>query len=396
MNNISNLEELENFINSFKELHMDKNPLAWGIARVKEYKGQVINVTYLSTNYKSDFITSNIILWALKEFNKDISPKDQMVFELNKDLVKKILDPFDYYISANEILPHKDKNLKALLEVYKVLESDKEAKFKVCFLFSDQGEIQSPEIAYLKLYLLSNKDVNIRNINLDGIFKILPNVAWDYQNNAYSLEYLKEFEIELKARDKFPCIAYVDKFPRMLSHIVVDESIRILDSSKVRLGAHIANKTTIMPGAAYVNFNAGTLGAAMIEGRVSSSVIIGEGTDVGGGASILGVLSGTNGNPISIGKRCLLGANSVTGIPLGDDCIIDAGIAILEGTKVYLSHSESEKLKSVNKNFSFDKELYKAIELSGLNGLHFRQDSQSGKIMLFMSKRAIKLNKDLH
>jgi 2,3,4,5-tetrahydropyridine-2-carboxylate N-succinyltransferase len=132
----------------------------------------------------------------------------------------------------------------------------------------------------------------------------------------------------------------------------------------------------------------------MVEGRISSSVSVGDGSDVGGGASILGVLSGTNGNPISVGKRCLLGANSVTGVPLGNDCIVDAGLAILEGTKVYIN--DKEALKKVNPEFKFDKEIYKAIELSNLNGIHYRQNSQTGQITASISKRAIKLNADLH
>ena len=162
------------------------------------------------------------------------------------------------------------------------------------------------------------------------------------------------------------------------------------------MGAAVHPGTVIMPGAAYINFNAGTTGGVMVEGRVSSSVVVGEGSDVGGGASILGVLSGTNGNPVSIGKHCLLGANSVTGVPLGDNCIVDAGIAVLEGTKVYISGSEREKLAKLNPEFKFEAEIYKALELGGLNGLHFRQNSQTGQITASASKRAIKLNEALH
>ena len=124
----------------------------------------------------------------------------------------------------------------------------------------------------------------------------------------------------------------------------------------------------------------------MIEGRISSCVTIGEGSDIGGGASVLGSISGANGEAIKIGKKCLLGANSVSGIPLGDNCVIDAGLAVLEGTKVFVK--EREKLAKINPNFSFDKEIYKAIELSNLDGLHFRRDSQSGQIVVCVSKRA--------
>ncbi|NPA81575.1 MAG: 2,3,4,5-tetrahydropyridine-2,6-carboxylate N-succinyltransferase, partial [Epsilonproteobacteria bacterium] len=167
--------------------------------------------------------------------------------------------------------------------------------------------------------------------------------------------------------------------------------------SKVRMGAQLAAGTTVMPGASYINFNAGTLGPVMVEGRISSSAVVGAGSDVGGGASILGVLSGTSGNPISIGENCLLGANSVTGVPLGDGCIVDAGIAVLEGTKFYVSEEEFAKIKEANPSWSVEyKDIFKGVELAGLNGVHFRQDSTTGQMKIFRSKKEIKLNEDLH
>ena len=200
----------------------------------------------------------------------------------------------------------------------------------------------------------------------------------------------------LKINHKYPKIDFVDKFPRFLAHIIPEDNTRVLESSKVRMGAALAGGTTIMPGAAYVNFNAGTTGACMVEGRVSSSVVVGEGTDIGGGASILGVLSGTSGNAIGIGKACLLGANSVTGIPLGDNCIVDAGIAVLEGTKFFISDENKAALSKLNPNFSFDKDIYKGLELANLNGLHFRMNSQTGQMSVSLNKKAIKLNEALH
>ena len=151
-----------------------------------------------------------------------------------------------------------------------------------------------------------------------------------------------------------------------------------------------------MPGASYINFNAGTTGSVMVEGRISSSAIVGDGSDVGGGASILGVLSGTDGNPISVGKNSLLGANSTCGIPLGDGCIIDAGVAILEGTKVGIYEEEKAKIQEVNKNLTITGDIFKAKDLAGLNGLHFRQNSMTGEITASRSTREIKLNAELH
>ncbi len=221
-------------------------------------------------------------------------------------------------------------------------------------------------------------------------------MAW-VGNRPYELDYLRENEIEMKLNGTFPNIDSVDKFPRYLQHIIPADNTRILDSSKVRMGASLASGTTVMPGASYINFNAGTLGSVMVEGRISSSAIVGSGSDVGGGASILGVLSGTDGNPISIGENCLLGANSVTGIPMGDGCIVDAGIAILAGTKIRISADELSKIKDANPNSQIeDKEAFKGAELQGLNGIHYRQDSMTGEIIAKRSTREVKLNEELH
>jgi 2,3,4,5-tetrahydropyridine-2-carboxylate N-succinyltransferase len=152
-----------------------------------------------------------------------------------------------------------------------------------------------------------------------------------------------------------------------------------------------------MPGASYINFNAGTLGPVMVEGRISSSAIVGSGSDVGGGASILGVLSGTDGNPISIGENTLLGANSVTGIPLGDGCIVDAGLAILAGTKIFIDTDEYNKIKDANPQWDAeDTDIFKGKTLAGLNGIHYRQDSVTGQIKAYRSTREVKLNEELH
>ncbi len=151
-----------------------------------------------------------------------------------------------------------------------------------------------------------------------------------------------------------------------------------------------------MPGASYINFNAGTTGSVMVEGRISSSAIVGDGSDVGGGASILGVLSGTDGNPISVGKNCLLGANSTCGIPLGDGCIIDAGVAILEGTKIGIYPAELKKIMEVNTNANMQGEVFKGKQLSNFSGLHFRQNSMTGEVTASRSTREVKLNADLH
>ncbi|MGP1485454.1 MAG: tetrahydrodipicolinate N-succinyltransferase N-terminal domain-containing protein [Campylobacter sp.] len=390
------IDEFREFCESVRSESTYKDPIAFGIARVD--RGQlnsdkILQATYAIVNYKENFLSAAALIYVLKkcEIEVDFS-SSEFVAELNAKTIKKAIKFFNVF--ENEIEKH--KNIQVLHFIKNAMQDAKnDDKFKIAFMFEDTKP-QSVEIVYLKLYLLSTQKAPLRSLVLDGAFGILPNVAWDSKNHPIELEWLRKNEIELKINGNYPAITSVDKFPRYLSHIIPADNTRVLDGAKVRMGAALHPGTTVMPGAAYVNFNAGTTGSVMIEGRVSSSVVVGEGSDVGGGASILGVLSGTNGNPVSVGKNCLLGANSVTGIPLGDKCIIDAGIAILEGTKVFISQDQREKLAQINPDFKFEREIYKGLELAGLNGLHFRQNSQNGQITASASKRAIKLNEALH
>lgn len=295
----------------------------------------------------------------------------------------------------------KHKNIQIIFELLRhvsdIYKGENEFyKFQLVAYFDDL-QTKSLQVAYAKLHALSAGFAPLRSLNLDGIFGLLPNLAWS-GNKPYELQYLRDNEVSLKMEGEFPCIDFIDKFPRYLMQVLPQaDNIRILDSAKTRFGAFLGAGYTQMPGASYVNFNSGTLGACMNEGRISSSVIVGEGTDIGGGASILGVLSGGNTTPISIGKNCLLGANSVTGISLGDSCIVDAGTTILAGSVVKIDNEEAQKIKEVNAGFEIQSNgLYKGLMLSGLNGVHFRFMTQNPCLIAFRSARAISLNKDLH
>ncbi|MBZ7987918.1 tetrahydrodipicolinate N-succinyltransferase N-terminal domain-containing protein [Campylobacter canadensis] len=360
-------------------------PLAFalGVASFGQISKKMIYIDFANVNYMQNYNTFSILFDVLKLAR--FKDESEFELELKKEDLEKILSYFQCF--------ENDTNKHTNIEVFKTALKyiDKE-RFFLVVLNKDENP-QSLSNVYIKLHLLSRNYKKPRELNLTKAFAIMPCLAWS-DNRAYELEYLKENEIELKFSKTYPNIDYIDKFPRFLQSIIPQESVRITDSSKVRLGAHLAKGSTIMPGASYVNFNAGTLGAAMVEGRISSSVIVGEDTDIGGGASILGVLSGTDGSAISIGKRCLLGANSVTGICLGDDCVVDASVAVLSGMKFKLIFSE--QLQKANPNFSFDKEYFKARELSNLNGLHFRQDSISGAMIVSFNQKLIQLNKDLH
>jgi len=220
---------------------------------------------------------------------------------------------------------------------------------------------QSAEDAYLRLHLLSHRLVKPHGQNLDGLFGLLTNVAWTSAGPCSLVEF-PATAARLRAHYGNLTVFGVDKFPRMVDYVIPD-GVRIADADRVRLGAHLASGTTVMHEG-FVNFNAGTLGKSMVEGRISAGVVVGDGSDIGGGASIMGTLSGGGKEVISIGERSLLGANAGVGISLGDDCIVESGVYITAGSKVALP----------------DGSTVKARELSGANNLIFRRNSQSGAL----------------
>ena len=219
--------------------------------------------------------------------------------------------------------------------------------------------------AYLRLHLLSHRLVKPHGQSLDGIFGLLANVVWTSAGPC-AVDGFEVTRARLKAKYGHLTVFAVDKFPRMVDY-VIPSGVRIADADRVRLGAHLASGTTVMHEG-FINFNAGTLGASMVEGRISAGVVVGDGTDVGGGASIMGTLSGGGKEVISIGEKCLLGANSGLGISLGDNCVIEAGTYITAAAKVKLP----------------DGEIVKAGSLSGANNLLFRRNSLTGGLEAVM------------
>ena len=232
--------------------------------------------------------------------------------------------------------------------------------------FIQDAPIEDIPTAYLKLHLLSWRLYKPNELNLENIFEVLPNLMW-IEGIAHRI------------KDGFRMIDSIDKFPRMTDH-VMPENVRIADTSRVRLGAYLGAGTTVMHEG-FINFNAGTEGPNMIEGRISSGVFVGKDSDLGGGSSTMGTLSGGNEEKISIGQRCLLGANAGIGISLGDDCIVEAGLYITSGMKISLIEEEK---------------IVKAIELSGKNNILYFRDSMTGKVCAKSNKKKFKLNKTLH
>lgn len=398
---IENEAQFKALVEATKDKKGYRDPIGFGIARVDRGQlnpSKILQANFPLINWNENFGSAAVFIAALLEAGVEVDCSgSEFVCDVKKKFIKNAISAFEPYLESATGDAHKNVQVIKYLQMITQTEG-LEKDYRIVFLFEDAAP-KSVEAVYLKLYALSQGKAPLRSVNLNGAFGVLENVAWS-MNVPIELAWLRAHEIELKLDGSFPVIDSVDKFPRFLQHVIPADNTRILDASKVRMGAQLAAGTTVMPGASYINFNAGTTGPVMVEGRISSSAIVGPGSDVGGGASILGVLSGTNGNPVSIGENTLLGANSVTGIPLGDGCIVDAGIAILEGTKVTVNAANMAKLKEANPAFNYEagQEEYvlKGLDLSGMNGVHFRQDSRTGTIRGSRSVREVVLNADLH
>lgn len=247
----------------------------------------------------------------------------------------------------------------------------------------DAAPASTPD-AYLRLHLLSHLLAEPNTLNLDGVFAHLPIVAWTNAGPVHPADFDR---LRPQLQRAGIHVTGIDKFPRLLDY-VTPERVRIADASRVRLGAHLAPGTTVMHEG-FVNFNAGTLGASMVEGRISQGVVVGDGSDIGGGASIMGTLSGGGTQRVAIGSRALLGANSGIGISIGDDTIVEAGLYVTAGTKVVLV-GEAPTADGVARTV-------KAVELSGVPGLLFRRNSLTGAVeVLRRAGGGVELNAALH
>jgi 2,3,4,5-tetrahydropyridine-2-carboxylate N-succinyltransferase len=269
-----------------------------------------------------------------------------------------ILDTYFHRLGLGTLQNRSEIDLRKFEGVDDVRRVSKKAVAIEIELAKAPGDVSD---AYLRLHLLSHRIVKPHGLSLDGIFGILNNVVWT-SSGPCAVSTFSEVRNDLQARDGHVTVFGVDKFPRMVDY-VVPEGVRIADADRVRLGAHLAPGTTVMHEG-FVNFNAGTLGASMVEGRISAGVVVGDGSDIGGGASIMGTLSGGGKEVISIGKKTLLGANSGLGISLGDECVVEAGVYLTSGSKVKLP----------------DGTVVKARELSGAHGILIRRNSQNGAL----------------
>ncbi|PKL98599.1 MAG: 2,3,4,5-tetrahydropyridine-2,6-dicarboxylate N-succinyltransferase [Gammaproteobacteria bacterium HGW-Gammaproteobacteria-9] len=281
------------------------------------------------------------------------------------------------YAGGNQAITITTSQAAQLADALKPLDATQYA-----LLLAEDAPLSSTPEAYLKLHLLSHRLAKPHGLNLTGIFPLLPNVAWTNQG-AVDLGELAERQLEARLKGDLLEVFSVDKFPKMTDY-VVPAGVRIADTARVRLGAYVGEGTTVMHEG-FINFNAGTQGPGMIEGRVSAGVFVGKGSDLGGGCSTMGTLSGGGNIVISVGEGCLIGANAGIGIPLGDRNTVESGLYITAGTKVSLLDENDQLVKVV-----------KARELAGQSDLLFRRNSQTGAVECKTHKSAIELNEALH
>ncbi|GAA2114885.1 2,3,4,5-tetrahydropyridine-2,6-dicarboxylate N-succinyltransferase [Kocuria atrinae] len=288
----------------------------------------------------------------------------------------------DVFYPAPALSPNADTSFEADLRVAATTDPDRNVRSEIVTTVIDLDAAPADAAdAYLRLHLLSHRLAKPNTLNMDGVFGQLANVAWTSRGPVLAEE-LTTALVRLRAGGHVTVFG-VDKFPRMVDY-VVPTGVRIGDADRVRLGAYLGEGTTVMHEG-FVNFNAGTLGSAMVEGRISAGVVVNDHTDVGGGASIMGTLSGGGKQRITLGQRCLLGANAGVGISLGDDCVVEAGLYVTAGTRVTLLEARA------------DSRVVKASELSGISNLLFRRNSTNGAVeALPREGGAIELNPALH
>jgi 2,3,4,5-tetrahydropyridine-2-carboxylate N-succinyltransferase len=326
----------------------------------KNARGEWLEVYYPAPLVNLDPKMSRVIRSVFSDLGSDIEPSPEQLASL---------------VSALE-----SNNFNELASIIKTLQTTDK-----CIVAVLQDKNLSPKTVpqgYLKLHLLSHRLVKPHQTDISGIFGVLKNIAWT-SFGAIDIEELPERMLESRLSGTPLIIDCVDKFPKMVDY-VVPTGIRIADTSRVRLGAYVGEGTTVMHEG-FINFNAGTEGPNMVEGRISAGVFCGSGSDVGGGASIMGTLSGGGTEVISLGRQCLLGANSGSGISLGDRCTIEAGLYVTGGTIITILDD--------NKN---DVRKAKALELSGQSDLLFRRNSVTGAVECLTNLSAIELNSELH
>lgn len=381
------VEEFKGLVSEIEQSEGYSRPLAFGLGIRKTKGDTTMEVFYPKINYGSAFGTAAI----LHKVSGRTTCENGAV-TLSSSALKIALGYFEPF--ANDGQAHPNIGLLKQLTSQEHPDSTYHSLDVICYFLHDQSkDVQNPEEGYFKTQCLSQLHVKPHEMNCSGIFGKMNNIAWTNKGPILPQDLASE-KLKWTFKGEELVVSHVDKFPYMVNFHVPD-GVRIVMGSKVRLGAHLSPGTTVMP-AGFVNFNAGTLGKAMVEGRISAGVVIGDKTDIGGGASIMGTLSGGNKHIISIGEQCLLGANAGTGISLGDGCTVAAGTYVTAAAKVFLYNKEKQPVNLEGQVVAESENIVKGSELSGKEYLLIYQDSVSGKLIARPNTKVIELNESLH
>lgn len=370
---INTSDEFKSFVKEVESLDGYRRPLAFGIGIAQLCgRGNILDTFFPFPNFNCNFGSAAVFAYVV---GHRAGTASYLLEGLDQH---RILQHFKPFLDDGK----RHGNIDAVRDLFSAREGfqKKHTGRAIVVSFIDEPEHdpgpKTVSDAYLRLHLLSHRLVQPNGIKLDGIFGTLPNNVWTNEG-PISQEDLASRRLEAMMRRHPLHVTGVDKFPRMTDY-VVPEGVRIADASRVRLGAYLGKGTTVMHEG-FVNFNAGTLGTSMVEGRISAGVVVGDQTDIGGGASIMGTLSGGGKKKITVGRGCLIGANAGIGISLGDLCVVEAGLYVTAGLLV-----------------DYNGAGYKAHMLSGRNGLTFRRNSLTGRVEAFDRPNSVTLNEVLH
>ena len=362
-------------------------PLAFALGVRRCKNGKTLDVSYPVVNFSENFGTAAVLIDVLKvqDFKNGYHP-------VSLENLSEIYSHFSPFHGDNGKHPNIE-TINALIDNYTTSNGYADIEIMAYFLFDRAQAVESAEEAYFKLHCLSTRKAEPHSLNLDGLFGKLNNVAWTSKGPMLPEDVAVQSVKHIGSHSP-RLVTHVDKFPYMINYHI-PTGIRIASGSQVRLGAYLGEGTTVMPSG-YINFNAGTKGTSMVEGRISAGVVVDKDSDVGGGASIMGTLSGGNKKVISIGQKSLLGANSGTGISLGFGCTIAAGVYVTAGSKVYLYNAANEPINLAGEVVKDGDNIVKGIDLSGKDKLLFLVDTSKGRLVCKPNPKTIELNSSLH
>ncbi len=381
------VEAFKQYVAEVEKREGYQQPLAFGLGIRRAKEDKTLDVFFPLINYKSSYGTAAVLQDAAGCQGATNGYK-----VMSKEMLNKAIAKFEPFRGDGKSHPN-IQVLDQILSYYQETDGYHSTEVIAYFLFDADQPVESAVEGYFKVQCLSQLHVKPHEINVAGIFGKMNNVAWTNRGPILP-EDLAAQRIKYTLKGEELVVSHVDKFPYMVN-FHIPNGVRVVSGSQVRLGAHLSPGTTVMP-AGYINFNAGTLGNAMVEGRISAGVVVGDKSDLGGGASIMGTLSGGNKNVISIGEQCLLGANSGTGISLGDGCTVAAGVYVTAAAKISLYNENKEPIDIDGKVVREGDNVVKGAELNGRGYLLYLLDSQTGKLTARPNTKLIELNESLH